>query len=85
MSDGDDWACFRSFANRGAAEVLCSQLELEGVPARIDVRDFEAEFRVLVPQELLHRARWITSQTPPTDAELEYLATGSLPPAERQE
>lgn len=27
----------------------------------------------------MHRARWIVAQAPPTDGELEFLATGELP------
>ena len=80
-----EWVYFKSFTNRGAAEILCARLELEGVAARLEVHDFEAQFHVLVPAELAHRARWITSQTPPTDSELEYLATGNLPTPERRE
>ena len=86
MKSGDsDWILFKSFANRSAAQILCSQLELEGVPSRIEAHEGEAEFRVLVPTELAHRARWITSQTPPSDPELEFLATGALPATKRRE
>lgn len=80
-----NWIMFKSFANRSAAEILCSQLELEGVPSRIEAHDVEAEFLVLVPPDLAHRARWITSQAPPTDPEMEFLATGDLPPAKSEE
>ena len=82
MTSGDSWVRFKSFANRGVAEVLCARLEVEGVPARLEVHDFEAEFQVLVPADLAHRARWITSQAPPSDSELDYLATGQLPTPE---
>lgn len=80
--DADTWVRFKSFANRGVAEVLCARLEVDGVPARVEVHDFEAYFSVLVPAELAHRARWLTSQAPPSDNELEYLATGRLPDTE---
>ena len=85
MTSGPDWILFKSFANRSAAEILCSQLQLNGVATRIEPHDVEAEFYVLVPTELAHRARWITSQLPPTDAELEFLATGNLPTPESKE
>jgi hypothetical protein len=39
----------------------------------------ETQFVVYVLSKLAHRARWIVAQMPPTDAELEFLATGKLP------
>jgi hypothetical protein len=39
----------------------------------------ETQFVVFVLKKLAHRARWITAQLPPSDAELEFLATGKLP------
>jgi len=35
--------------------------------------------------DLVHRARWIVAQPPPTDAELDFLATGKLPGADSPE
>jgi hypothetical protein len=40
---------------------------------------------VYVLKKLAHRARWIVAQMPPTDAELEFLATGKLPGQESEE
>ncbi len=37
------------------------------------------EFSELCLKELAHRARWIVAQLPPSDAELDFLATGKLP------
>jgi hypothetical protein len=74
---------FRTYPDRGAADAMCSWLEFEGVPAYVRPRALsaamEAEFVVFVLKKLAHRARWIVQQLPPTDAELEYLATGKLP------
>jgi len=70
---------FRAFPDRGSAESLCSWLEFEGVPAYVEPRAQETQFVVYVLKELAHRARWITAQLPPTDAELDFLATGKLP------
>jgi len=81
----DTWIPFATLANRSAADILRTRLELDGVPVRIESHGLETEFRVLVPAEMLHRARWITSQAPPSDAELEFLATGRLAPSEQQE
>lgn len=39
----------------------------------------ETHFVVFVPKKLAHRARWMVAQLPPSDAELEFLATGKLP------
>jgi hypothetical protein len=89
MSDHIDWILFESRGNRGSAEVLCSQLELDGVPARIETHDLsggiESSFHVMVPSDLLHRAKWITRQSCRSDTELEFLATGKLPTGKSQE
>ena len=74
---------FRAFQDRGSAESLCSWLEFEGVPSYVESRALsgavETTFVVFVLKKLAHRARWITAQLPPTDAELDFLATGKLP------
>ena len=74
---------FKSFPDRGPADSLCSWLEFEGVPSYVEPRGLSASvettFVVFVLQKLAHRARWIVAQMPPTDAELEFLATGKLP------
>ena len=74
---------FRAFPDRGSAESLCSWLEFEGVPSYVESRALsgavETTFVVFVLKKLAHRARWITAQLPPTDAELDFLATGKLP------
>lgn len=58
-------------------------LELAGVPARVETRSLEsgieAQHCVLVGAALAHRARWVVAQLPPSDEELNYLATGKLP------
>jgi hypothetical protein len=80
--DGD-YEEFREFPDRGPAEALCSHLEFEGVPSYIESRalssGLEATFVVFVLKKLAHRARWIVAQLPPSDAELDFLATGKLP------
>ena len=74
---------FRTYPDRSAADFMCSRLEFEGVPAYVRPGALsaarEAEFVVFVLKRLAHRARWIVAQVPPTDAELEFLATGKLP------
>jgi hypothetical protein len=86
MNRPDDWVHFRSFPERGAAEVLCRLLELEGVPCKIEAHllenAIEAEYSVHVARWLAHRARWVAAQLPPTEEELTFLATGKLPSEE---
>ena len=83
MSTGEDWELFRSFPDIGSAEVLCAWLQREEVPAMLEPRylenSLEGEYRVLVHRKFMHRARWVVAQLPPSDEELEYLATGQLP------
>jgi len=83
LSRDGEYEEFRTFPDRGPAESLCSWLEFEGVPSRVESRALasgvEATFVVFVLKKLAHRARWIVAQLPPTDAELDFLATGKLP------
>jgi hypothetical protein len=76
---GPDYEELRSFADRGSAESICSWLEFEGVPACVRAEGQDTQFVVYVLKKLAHRARWIAAQVPPTEAELEFLATGKLP------
>lgn len=82
MTQRDDWESCQTFSDRGAAEVVCARLVLEGVPAQVEAGALEGTiggFSVIVPRVLAHRARWILAQVPPSDEELEYMATGKLP------
>lgn len=85
MSADGDWELFRSFADPGSAKVTCEWLLREEVPAKVQARSLEnaleAQYCVFVHRSLAHRARWVVAQLPPTDEELEYLATGKLPGA----
>jgi hypothetical protein len=80
---GKEYEEFRVFPDRGPADSLASWLEFEGVPSYVEPRALsaalETQFVVFVLKKLAHRARWVTNQLPPSDAELEYLATGKLP------
>lgn len=82
MSIDEDWLLFQSYGDRGSAESTCARLRFEGVPARIEPRSLErgveARFDVMVSASLAHRARWVVAQLPPSDAELNFLATGKL-------
>lgn len=68
--------------DRLAAEVIAKALEVESVPAVVRVfggiPGLDEGAEVLVPPELVHRARWIMDRPGPSDAELTFLATGKL-------
>jgi len=82
MSSDAGWTEFLCFDDRGAAEALCAALRSGGVSSMVEPRSLqlgvEAAYCVLVATDLAHRARWIVAQLPPTDAELNFLATGRL-------
>jgi hypothetical protein len=76
------WECFAVYHDELAAEVVASYLRRNDCPAQITGRAgaaLEPSVRVIVPGELLHRARWLWAQAALTEAELQYLATGELP------
>lgn len=83
MSDPNAWELFISYPDFGPAEAMRTRLEFEQVPCKVEARalenGLESQFCVYVAQGLAHRARWVVAQLPPTDAELEFLATGKLP------
>jgi len=82
----DDWVLFQIFADRSSAEVTSARLTSEQVPVRIEGHSLEnareAEYWLFVHRSLVHRARWVVAQLPPSDAELDFLATGKLPGAD---
>jgi hypothetical protein len=63
---------------------MCSWLEFEGVPSYVQPQANETQFSVFVLRKLAHRARWMAAQVPPSDTELEFLATGKLPGQEEK-
>jgi hypothetical protein len=86
VSSKQDWETVVYLTDVPVAEVLAQRLADEGVLSRV-VSDppLLGEGRncaVQVPSELAHRARWLLAQAQFTDAELNYLATGELGPAE---
>lgn len=76
------WMPFAGYPDPWAAHIVAGLLENEGVPTYIESSGiFEVSISlavVWVPQPLAHRARWILAQTPPTESELVFLATGEL-------
>ena len=79
-----EWTPFRKVSDRPSAEALAELLLSRGVPARIEERCLlpavDGYFAVVVPTELLHRARWTAPELPFDERELTWLATGELDP-----
>ncbi len=77
------WEEFARFASFWEGHILAGLLRNEDVPARLIFLwpFFDSGFSlILVPRELLHRARWVLSWPAPSEAELTFLATGELVP-----
>jgi hypothetical protein len=81
MSSESDWVLFESRDDSASAAMLRSQLEMEGIATRVQIHGVPglSVFHILVPENLLQRARWMVQQQPPSERELELLATGRLP------
>lgn len=79
------WESFAVYHDELAAGVVADYLRRNECPAQVvgsaGVALQTAEVHVLVPGELLHRAKWLWETAELTDAELRYLATGELPGA----
>jgi hypothetical protein len=41
MTQSDDWEVFRTYTDQGSAEVMCTRLKLDNVPARVETRSLE--------------------------------------------
>jgi hypothetical protein len=78
----DDLVSLQVCSDHIAAEVLATRLRTESIPVTVKnlapVPGLEQGSIVLVPAALEQRARWLLSHELPTDAELNYLATGIL-------
>jgi hypothetical protein len=65
-----------------SAQVLAERLNAEGVPTRVqmdsELLGVARRCEILVPAELIHRARSLLASSQFSDAELSYLATGQL-------
>jgi hypothetical protein len=75
------WEEFARFASFWEGHILAGLLRNEDVPAKVIFLwpSFDPGFSlILVPRELLHRARWVLSWPAPSEAELAFLATGEL-------
>ena len=80
-----DWVRFASYFNALEAHIVAGNLVANGVPCVVEpIGQFPgiAACGIWVPRLLAHRARWVLSWPPLTDAELTFLATGELTDSE---
>jgi len=79
----DDWSELVTHPDRMSAEVVLGLLAQGDVPGRIVADEplpgLGLSYSVVVPTELLHRARRLLSEAPVSEAELTYWATKELP------
>lgn len=73
---------FLSFENEPSAEAIAELLRRQGIPARVEVRaalpGLVGNVRIVVPEILQHRARWLLKFAEVSERELSFLATGNL-------
>jgi hypothetical protein len=78
------WQEFAAYSDAASAEVAAGLLRSEGVPVNVasdePMPGLIRGFRLLVPAEMLHRARWVVSNAAFTDEELTFFATARLGP-----
>lgn len=78
----DPWQEFAAYADAASAEVVAGLLRSEGVPVNVasdePMPGLIRGFRLMVPPEMLHRARWVVSNAAFTDEELAFFATARL-------
>ena len=78
----NNWQEFASYSNVASAEVVAGLLRSEGVPVEVTsdepIPGLVKSVRLSVPADLMHRAKWVTSQVQLSEAELVFLATGEL-------
>jgi hypothetical protein len=82
-----DWIRFARYLNDLEARIVAGHLIAEGVPSVVEpIGPFPGmtACAIWVPKLLAHRARWVLSWPPPTDAELTFLATGEFPSPSEQ-
>jgi hypothetical protein len=76
------WKQVAAVMDTVSAQAIAERLESEGVPVRVKAdSSLLGEARsceVMVPSELLHRARWLLSSDGVSEEELTLLATGEL-------
>jgi hypothetical protein len=78
-----NWTVLASYADHSSAEIVAGLLESEGISSRLTpnsaIPGLNAPCQILVPTDLIHRARRLLNEDPPSEAELESLAMRELP------
>jgi hypothetical protein len=78
------WQEFAAYSDAASAEVAAGLLRSEGVPVNVASDEpmpvLSQGFRLMVPAELLHRARRVVSNASFSDEELAFFATERLDP-----
>ena len=80
------WERFMAFPDPMAAHIVAGRLNAEGVPTVVLATpglEFLFTAELLIPRELLHRARWALAWPPASEEELLFLATGEIGPVEK--
>jgi hypothetical protein len=75
------WESFMRCYGPFEAHIVAGRLNVEGVPTVVLSApgvDFSPSAEILVPHHLLHRARWVLAWPPPSDEELQFMATGVI-------
>ena len=77
------WTVLASFADHTSAAVVAGLLESANIPSRTApaavVPGLNSPCQILVPAELFYRAQQLLGGSPPTDAELDQLASREVP------
>ena len=80
MNEG--WREFAAYSDAASAEVVAGLLRNGSVPVHVasdePMPGLVRGFRLLVPPDMLHRAKWIAAQAEFSEEELASLATGQL-------
>jgi hypothetical protein len=76
------WQVFVAYPDEASATVVAEYLRLNNCPAIVippfPGPDLAPSAAVLVPGQLIHRARWLWAQAQVSEAELIYLSMGAL-------
>jgi hypothetical protein len=80
--DEQTWVSVAVYPDRMSAQAALGRLAGDEIPAYISsdehVPGLGTRFSILVPSELLQRARWLLRESTLSERELTYLATGEL-------
>lgn len=76
------WECFLAFPDETSARVVADYLRANDCLAQVapssPALDLAPSVAVLVPGELLHRARFLWAQADFSEGKLQYMITGRL-------